>query len=126
MPLAQGSPFFGVAQRLLTRFQRTLQELRIRHISAPDRRALDEPQGRGLLGDAAAGARCSAVPQLAEAEAAVLEFAGCYNFHRLQGRDRLADTAGRYNGTPFTDRGFDHVPALAHLQSWLENLRAAA
>ncbi|HVS66304.1 MAG TPA: hypothetical protein VMT85_22690 [Thermoanaerobaculia bacterium] len=29
-------------------------------------------------------------------------------------------------GTPFTDRGFDNVPALAHLAPWLDGLRKAA
>jgi len=27
--------------------------------------------------------------------------------------------AERYNGTPFTDRGFQNIPTLTHLQSWL-------
>jgi hypothetical protein len=26
----------------------------------------------------------------------------------------------RYEGTPFTDRGFEHSPALTHLQPWLK------
>jgi hypothetical protein len=33
--------------------------------------------------------------------------------------------AERYEGTPFTDHGFDHVPALEHLQGWLTELMAA-
>jgi hypothetical protein len=34
--------------------------------------------------------------------------------------------AERYDGTPFVDRGFAHIPALAHLQPWLEGLMRAA
>ena len=33
--------------------------------------------------------------------------------------------AERWDGTPFTDRGFEHVPALEHLQGWLTELMAA-
>jgi len=32
----------------------------------------------------------------------------------------------RLDGTPFTDRGFEHIPALQHLQPWLADLMAAA
>jgi len=37
-----------------------------------------------------------------------------------------ATPAERYDGTPLTDRGFDHIPALAHLQPWLSQLIHAA
>ena len=30
--------------------------------------------------------------------------------------------AERYDGTPFTARGFERVPALDHLQGWLASL----
>jgi hypothetical protein len=30
------------------------------------------------------------------------------------------------NGTPFTDVGFQHIPALGHLQGWLEEIMNAA
>ena len=33
--------------------------------------------------------------------------------------------AERWDGTPFTDRGFEHIPALEHLHGWLNELRAA-
>lgn len=32
----------------------------------------------------------------------------------------------RFDGTPFTDRGFDNIPSLAHLVPWLDELRRAA
>lgn len=31
-----------------------------------------------------------------------------------------------YDGTPFTDVGFQKIPALSHLQGWLEEVRNAA
>jgi hypothetical protein len=63
---------------------------------------------------------CSdAVPALMalreEAEAALAEFARYYNYHGLHGELGWCTPAERYDGTPFTDRGFDNVPALAHL-----------
>jgi hypothetical protein len=33
--------------------------------------------------------------------------------------------AERWDGTPFTDLGFEHIPALEHLQGWLIELMAA-
>jgi len=41
-------------------------------------------------------------------------------------RTRTFDGAERYNGTPFTDRGFQNIPALAHLNPWLDSLLNAA
>jgi transposase InsO family protein len=51
-----------------------------------------------------------------EAEAALAVFVDYYNYHRLSG----------YDGTPFTDVGFQHIPALGHLQGWLEEVMNAA
>ena len=34
--------------------------------------------------------------------------------------------AERYDGTPFTDRGFENIAALAHLQPWLQATMPAA
>lgn len=36
-----------------------------------------------------------------------------YNYHRLHGELGWRTPAERFDGTPFTDRGFEHVPALA-------------
>ena len=47
---------------------------------------------------------------------------------RARGRHpatRVAAPAERYEGVPFTDQGFEHVPALEHLQDWLTELVAA-
>ena len=47
-----------------------------------------------------------------------------YNYHRLSGTLGWLTPAERYDGTPFTDLGFQNIPALAHLQPWLEQLQA--
>jgi hypothetical protein len=49
-------------------------------------------------------------------------FAAYYNFDRLHGELNWRTPAERYDGTPFTARGFEHVPALHHLQGWLTEL----
>ena len=48
-----------------------------------------------------------------------------YDYHRLHGELDWQTPAERYDGTPFTDRGFEHVPALEHLHDWLTDLMAA-
>lgn len=131
VPLAlmsdNGSPFIGVAQRLLTRFQRTLDELRIRHI----RTQIDTPWTNGKV-EAFWGTLQAEVldrrrfASRAEAEAAVLDYAGYYNFHRLHGEIGWLTPAERYDGTPFTDRGFDHIPALRGVADMLTDLLRAA
>ncbi len=60
------------------------------------------------------------------AETTLARFAEYYNYHRLSGVLGCLTPAERYNGTPFTDRGFQNIPALAHLESWLEQLLPAA
>jgi hypothetical protein len=62
----------------------------------------------------------------ADAEAALARFAEYYNYHRLSGVLGWVTPAERYDGTPFTDRGFDHIPTLAHLQPWLKEVMHAA
>ena len=39
--------------------------------------------------------------------------------------ERGQTPAERWDGTPFTDHGFEHVPPLEHLQDWLAELMAA-
>jgi transposase InsO family protein len=63
---------------------------------------------------------------LAEAERALHSFADYYNFHRLSGTLGWRTPAERYLGVPFADRGFEHIPALEHLQPWLEALMTTA
>jgi transposase InsO family protein len=63
---------------------------------------------------------------LAEAEAALADFLRYDNYHRLHGEIGWRTPAERFDGTPFCDCGFEHIPALEHLQLWLDDLRAAA
>jgi hypothetical protein len=49
-------------------------------------------------------------------------FATYYNNDRLHGELDWHTPAERYDGTPFTARGFERVPALDHLQGWLTEL----
>jgi hypothetical protein len=56
-----------------------------------------------------------------EAEGALRNFADYYNFHRLSGVLGWC-TPKHYLSAPFTDRGFEHIPTLEHLQPWLEAL----
>jgi hypothetical protein len=63
---------------------------------------------------------------LGDAEAALDRYVRYYNYHRLHGEIGWLTPAERYNGTPFTDRGFENIPALLHLRTWLEDVRAAA
>src|SRR3989442_10602533 len=67
-----------------------------------DRHALDQWQGRGVLGDAPSrGPGPSTFRSLAQAEAAVVEYAGYYNLHRLHGEIGWLMPAERYAGAPF-------------------------
>ncbi len=49
-----------------------------------------------------------------------------YNSHRLSRVLDWLTPAERFDGTPFTDRGFEQIPQLHQLQSWLDELMAAA
>ncbi len=62
---------------------------------------------------------------LAAAEAAVSAYAGYYNYHRLHGELDWQTPAERFDGTPFTDRGFASVPALASIADLLDAILAA-
>ena len=47
---------------------------------------------------------------LEAAAEALTRFAAYYNYHRLHGELDWQTPAERYDGTPFTARGFEHVP----------------
>jgi transposase InsO family protein len=122
-----GSPFVVWMPGVLTRFGTTLRELEIRHI----RTQINSPwtNGKverfwGLLQQEVLDREV--FRSLADAEAALERYVRYYNYHRLHGEIGWLTPAERFDGTPFTDRGFDNIPALAHLQGWLEDLRAAA
>lgn len=52
-------------------------------------------------------------------------YAGYYNYHRLHGELDWQTPAERFDGTPFTDRDFTSVPALANVADLLDAILAA-
>jgi len=130
VPLAlmsdNGTPFVTIVRTMLSRFQRTLAELSIRHI----RTQVDTPWTNGKVEAFWATLQAEVLDRqyladLATAEAAVTAFAGYYNYHRLHGALGWHTPAERFDGTVFTDRGFEHVPALAGVADLLSDLLAA-
>jgi transposase InsO family protein len=118
-----GTPFVAIARTMLSRFQRTLEELRIRHI----RTQIDTPWTNGKVEAFWATLQREVLDRqqfedLASAEAAVTAYAGYYNYHRLHGELDWRTPAERFDGTPFTDRGFASVPALSQVASMLDAL----
>jgi putative transposase len=112
---------------VLTRFGKILEELRIRHI----RSQLNSPWTNGKVERLWGTLQAEVLDRqifraLEQAEAALAAYAAYYNYHRLHGEIGWLTPAERYDGTPFTDRGFKHIPALEHLQGWLNELHAAA
>ena len=112
---------------VLTQFGKTLRELEIRHI----RTQVNSPWTNGKIESFWATLKSEVLDRevfrsIEDAEAALGRFSRYYNYHRLHGEIGWLTPAERFDGTPFTDRGFDNVPALAHLQPWLAELRAAA
>ena len=122
-----GKPFVGWLPGLLSRFGKRLEELHIRHL----RTQLNSPWTNGkieafwdiLQAEVLDRERFASFDQ---AEAALARFADYYNYHRLSGVLGWLTPAERYDGTPFTDRGFENIPALTHLQDWLEEVIHAA
>jgi transposase InsO family protein len=122
-----GTEFVHWMPGLLGRFGKTLRELEVRHIKTQ----IDSPWTNGKIEAFWATLKGELLDRqvfrsLADAEAAFERFARYYNYHRLHGEIGWLTPAERYDGTPFTDRGFEHIPALAHLISWLDDLRKAA
>jgi transposase InsO family protein len=121
-----GTPFVVWMPGVLTLFGKTLAELRVRHL----RTQVNSPwtNGKierfwGVLQSEVLDRQMLRTP--GEAEAAMARFSAYYNYHRLHGELGWQTPAERYEGTMFTDQGFEHVPALAHLQGWLSELMAA-
>ena len=130
VPLAlmsdNGTPFVAIMRSMLSRFQRALTDLDIRHI----RTQIDTPWTNGKVEAFWATLQAEVLDRqhlvdLAAAEAAVTAYAGYYNYHRLHGELDWHTPAERFDGTPFTDRGFEHIPALAGVAELLAGLLAA-
>ena len=121
-----GSPFVVWMPGVLTLFGKRLADLRVRHV----RTQVNSPwtNGKierfwGVLQSEVLDRQMFRTPD--EADAAMARFSAYYNYHRLHGELGWHTPAERYEGTLFTDQGFEHVPALAHLQGWLTELMAA-
>jgi len=122
-----GTEFVHWMPGMLGRFGRTLRELEIRQIKTQ----IDSPWTNGKIEAFWATLKSEVLDRqvfrsLADAEAALERFARYYNYHRLHGEIGWLTPAERFDGTPFTDRGFENVPALAHLTAWLDDVRKAA
>lgn len=121
-----GTPFVTIVRTMLSRFQRTLADLEIRHI----RTQIDTPWTNGKIESFWATLQAEVLDRqhladLAAADAAVTAYATYYNYHRLHGSLGWRTPAERFDGTPFTDRGFEHVPSLAPVADLLAELLAA-
>ncbi len=122
-----GQPFVTWMPYVLTRFGKRLQELHINHL----RTQINSPWTNGKIEAFWLVLQAEVLDRqlfgsLSEAEVALASFAAYYNYHRLSGVLGWITPAERYDGTPFLDRGFAHIPVLAHLQPWLDQLMEAA
>ena len=122
-----GQPFVVWMPYVLTRFGKRLRDLHINHL----RTQISSPWTNGKIEAFWAVLQSEVLDRqrfasLADAEEALARFVRYYNYHRLSGVLGWVTPAERYDGTPFTDRGFDHIPSLSHLQPWLEAVMHAA
>jgi transposase InsO family protein len=122
-----GVPFATWIPYVLTSFGKRLHELHINHL----RTQINSPWTNGKIEAFWLVLQAEVLDRqlfgnLSEAEAALADFLSYYNYHRLSGTLGWSTPAERYDSTPFLDRGFAHIPALAHLQPWLDGLMQAA
>ncbi len=122
-----GTPFVHWMPGVLTRFGKELRDLEVRHI----RTQVDSPWTNGKIESFWATLKSEVLDReifrsLADAEAALEPFSRSYNYHRLHGEIGWCTPGERFDGTPFTDRGFENIPALQRLESGLAGVRKAA
>lgn len=122
-----GNPFVVWMPGVLTRFGKRLRDLNVRHL----RTQISTPWTNGKIEAFWEVLQREVLDRqwfsgLDEAEGALARFADYYNFHRLSGTLGWQTPAERYLGATFSDRGFEHIPALEHLQPWLDALMATA
>jgi len=122
-----GLPFVVWMPGILTGFGKRLRELHIHHlrtqISSPWTNGKIESFWNVLQSEVLDRQRFTS---FAEAEIALTRFVGYYNYHRLSGVLGWTTPAEHYDGTPFTDVGFQNIPALSHLDDWLQEVMNAA
>jgi transposase InsO family protein len=121
-----GTPFVIWMPGVLTLFGRTLEELHIRHL----RTQVNSPWTNGKIerfwGVLQAEVLDREVFRTIESAAdGLARFAAYYNYDRLHGELGWHTPAERFDGTPFTARGFERIPALGHLDGWLAELMSA-
>lgn len=122
-----GHPLVVWMPGILTLFGKRLRELHIQHL----RTQISSPWTNGKIEAFWAVLQQEVLDRqrftsFAHAEAALVGFVQYYNYHRLSGTLGWRTPAERYDGTPFLDRGFENIPALAHLQNWLQETISAA
>lgn len=122
-----GQPFVTWMPYVLTRFGKRLRELHINHL----RTQINSPWTNGKIEAFWSVLQAEVLDRqvfgsVPEAEAALASFLAYYNYHRLSGVLGWVTPGERYDGTPFIDRGFANIPALAHLQPWLDDVMTAA
>ena len=120
-----GTPFVTWMPGVLTLFGKTLEELRIRHL----RTQVNSPWTNGKIERFWGILQSELLDReifgtLDAAADGLTRFSTYSNYDRLHGELDWHTPGERYDGTPFTARGFERVPALDHLQGWLTDLMA--
>lgn len=117
-----GSEFVHRITGMINGFQQLLQERGIKHI----RTKINSPASNGKIERFWRTLKEEVLEKewfqdLDEAQAAIDRYVKHYNYHRLHKGIGYETPASRYLGTPYTNRGFENLPGLEHLQEWLKN-----
>jgi len=118
-----GREFVHRITGLINGFQKLLQEHGIKHIctkvNSPATNGKIERFWRTLKEEVL---EKEWFESLEEAQAAIDRYVNYYNYHRLNKAINYNTPASRYYGVSFTDKGFENIPELEHLQDWLHEL----